>query len=586
MATNAPILTSDQLNALGKQTGFQGGSFSSVGLPSTPQSNLAGLQGNINSSVPNPNGSGNLPTINPNQDTTPPVQQPSSTPPINPSTNTPQNTPTPNAADQYLQSYLKTLTPTETELGYQGQLNDLQNQQKMLSLGETQKELSYNNAPVDLEYATGQKAALRNQYAIQDQTNQVQQQTIQSKLALEQSKRQGAMDVTKATADYYKPFQVSYGGSVYNPSTKSLTATNNPTDNPLISQAIQNGQLTPDMITRYGAGAILQTLQENPTFNFVTGQASKQGQISAATTGAQYTYNPITGLSEQKNPTAANNPPVLGTPSSSGGAYQAGQLTKLLQSQGKTADTATLQSLWQQIGGQGAYANDTAHNSQIYSALNGGGASSGQSPNQTPLPQNQAPSNFPAPDASKGKATYQAQEAFYKDFTSGGLADKINAQNTAVGHLIAAFDLSKQMENWSLQPGNAGKNYLATKEGKAAVDNYNLAHTLSSSELSKAYGNDTGGERSLTAAIGSSNSSPEQLKGFVQTSAELLSSKILSNVQQYKTAYGQDKPLNLNWFISPQNVKALAGVGIIIKQAGNDVGAYKVQPDGSAIKIQ
>lgn len=576
MATNtAPVLTSDQLNAIGKQSGFTGGSFSSVGLPTAPQSNPPPILGQttaLGSGVSNPNGNGNLPINNPNQSTTPPV----STPP--PASNPPINTPPQgNSADAYLQNYLKTLNPTDTEIGLQGQLGELQNQQKMLGIGETQKDLSFSGAPVDLEYATGQKAALANQYAVQNQSNQANQQTVTQKLALEQSKRQGAMDVTKALADYYKPVSLSYGGSIYNPATKSITATNNPTQDPLISTAIQNGQLTPDMITRYGAGAILQTLQNDPTFNFVTGQASKAGQIAAGTSGATYKLNPLTGQYEQPNPSSANNPPVLGIPTSSGGAYQAGQLTKLLQSQGKPTDDASLSALYKQIGGQGNYVNDTAHNSQIYGALNGGGGGS-VSPTTAPSGGGQVPNTLPAP-------TTYAQKSFAQDFTSGGLADTINAQNTAVGHLVAAFDLSKQMENWSLQPANKGKNFLATTEGKAAVDNYNLAHTLSSSELSKAYGNDTSGERSLTAALGSSNSSPDQLKGFVQTSAQLLSSKILSNIQQFKTAYGQSAPLNLNWFISPQNVKSLAGVGIIIKQSGNDVGAYKVQSDGSATKI-
>lgn len=580
----------------------------------TPQTNALQNYSNPNANFFDPGQGGNpLPKASP---TTSPQSNVSSgiNPPITPSSPTqtssssasqtsepiissspnssPTNSPTQtNSADQYLQNYLKTLTPTDTELGYQSNLNDLTNQQKMLSLGQQQGDLNIDTNPIPIEFQTGQKAALARQYGVQNQTNAVNQQTVQAKLALEQSKRQGAMDVTKAMADYYKPVPLSYGGSIYNPATKSITATNNPTNDPLIATAIQNGQLTPDMITRYGAGAILQTLQNNPNFNFVTGQASKSGQIAAATTGAQYTYNPITGLPEQKNPTAANNPPVLGTPNSTGGAYQAGQLTKLLQSQGKTADDATLRGLWTQTGGQGNYVNDTAHNSKIYSAMNGGGSSApvqSSTPTQAPAQstnQNTPPANFPTPDASQGKATYAAQEQFYKDFTSGPLADKINAQNTAIGHLVAAFDLSKQMENWSLQPGNKGKNFLATQEGKAAVDNYKLAHSMSSAELSSAYGQGTGGERDANNAIGNSNGSPEQLKGFVQTSAQLLSSKILSNIQQYKTAYGQDKPLNLNWFISPQNVKSLANVGIIIKQAGNNVGAYKVQADGSAKKI-
>ena len=53
------------------------------------------------------------------------------------------------------------------------------------------------------------------------------------------------------------------------------------------------------------------------------------------------------------------------------GTYQAGQLTQLLQSQGKPTDEASLSALYKQIGGQGTYTNDTTHNSQIYNSLTG-----------------------------------------------------------------------------------------------------------------------------------------------------------------------------------------------------------------------
>ena len=53
------------------------------------------------------------------------------------------------------------------------------------------------------------------------------------------------------------------------------------------------------------------------------------------------------------------------------GGYKAGLLTQLLQSQGMPTDDASLAALYKQIGGQGTYVNDVAHNSQIYAALGG-----------------------------------------------------------------------------------------------------------------------------------------------------------------------------------------------------------------------
>ena len=64
-----------------------------------------------------------------------------------------------------------------------------------------------------------------------------------------------------------------------------------------------------------------------------------------------------------------------------GTTYKPGQLTQLLQSQGKPTDDASLANLYKQVGGQGSYVNDSAHNSQIYSAL------SGQPTNQPSQPE-------------------------------------------------------------------------------------------------------------------------------------------------------------------------------------------------------
>lgn len=187
---------------------------------------------------------------------------------------------------------------------------------------------------------------------------------------------------------------------------------------------------------------------------------------------------------------------------------------------------------------------------------------------------NSAPDTFPNPQN-------KAQVAFQKAFTSGPLANTINAQNTAIGHLVDAYQLGQEMNNFNLTPANKGKNYLSTVEGQAAVQNYTQAHGLSSAELSSAYGQDTGAERDVNNSLANSSASPAQLKGYVDTSVKLLSSKILSNVQQYKTAYGQNAPLNVNWFIAPDRQAQLQQLGYKVHQVGSDIGIYQKQPDGS-----
>lgn len=557
------------------------GSAQTIAKP-TPTNTLAGIQAGITSAQNQANtiqtGVNNLPPASSSPSPTP-ATTPSSTP-------TSSSTPT-TTADTILQAYLSSLKPTNTELGLQSQLNDLQTQQNNLGINEQQGDLNIDTNPIPLEFQTGQKAALGRQYGIQNQTNAVNQQTIGQKLALEQAKRQSGVDVTKALLEANKPISESYGAQLVNPITGQTinqglfgagstggTGVNPVTGlSPTATSADILGYLTQNGVqtTRYNMPGLINAVQNGATAqDIISGKVNVASQTSAGTSGSTYKLNPLTGQYEQPNPATASkiSSPILGTPSSQTGAYQAGQLTKLLQSQGKTADDATLQGLWKQYGTGGTYANDMAHNSAIYNAMQGNSTSTSQSD----------PNNLPSP-------TTYAQKDFNKDFTSGGLSDKINAQNTAIGHLTAAFDLAKQMENWSLQPANKGKNFLATELGKAAVQNYQLAHGMSSAELASAYGQGTGGERDAMSVLGDSNSSPEQLRGFVQTSAQLLSSKILSNIQQYKTAYGQNAQLNLNWFVSPQNVQSLASVGIIIKKVGNEVGAYKVGADGSATKL-
>lgn len=77
-------------------------------------------------------------------------------------------------------------------------------------------------------------------------------------------------------------------------------------DNAAISQAIQEGRLTPDMLTRYGSMAVVNTLRSNPGYNFVTGEAGKDFATSTATqtfitnaNTAQSTLDQIKSISNQ-----------------------------------------------------------------------------------------------------------------------------------------------------------------------------------------------------------------------------------------------------------------------------------------------
>ncbi|MEK7180024.1 MAG: hypothetical protein AAB706_00955, partial [Patescibacteria group bacterium] len=104
--------------------------------------------------------------------------------------------------NQFLQSYLQSLSPTSAETELQGQQGALESQLRNLNQGQGVMNANLEDQPIALPFITGQQAAVEKRYALQrgDVTNQ--QLTIQRKLALEQAKRQSAIDVSKTSLDY------------------------------------------------------------------------------------------------------------------------------------------------------------------------------------------------------------------------------------------------------------------------------------------------------------------------------------------------------------------------------------------------
>lgn len=458
---------------------------------------------------------------------------------------------------------------------------DAQTQLNILQSNATQGQFNVSQQPIAQGFISGQQSAMQTQANIA-------QQPLQLKLALAQAQRQAALDAAKTGLSATMPTNLPYGASLVNPITgatvnggifgSGATGTSGAVGiNP--ATGLQTGASTTDILgylsksginpTRYDMPGLINAVQNGATAqDIISGKVNVAAQTSAGTSGAAYKLNPLTGQYEQPNPSKSN---PISTPALLGGFANVQAVKAFQTAHGLVADGIVGPKTRAAMSATGMTVPPNSSSNSSSGGSSAGSASGGQTSSNTPA-------TLPTP-------TTYAQKAFATDFTSGGLSDKINAQNTAVGHLTAAYDLAQKMQNWSLQPGNAGKNWLATTEGKAAVDNYKLAHQFSSSEADAAYGIGSAGERDVTSALGSANSSPEQLKGFVQTSGALLSSKILSNIQQYKTAYGANAPINLDWFIAPQNRAQLSQIGIQIHQDGNSVGAYQQQADGSYKQI-
>jgi hypothetical protein len=136
------------------------------------------------------------------------------TPTYSPPNNTPGT-----SSDELLKQYLSNLAPTADETKYQGELANL----------EASRKLSFQNLegqPIATSFITGQEAAVGK--ALDNS-----KQTLTQQLALAQSKRQSAMDVSKAALDYTTNSAGKYttapaGSTIYN-TTTGTTGASTPT---------------------------------------------------------------------------------------------------------------------------------------------------------------------------------------------------------------------------------------------------------------------------------------------------------------------------------------------------------------------
>lgn len=420
-----------------------------------------------------------------------------------------------NAIDNYrsaMGTYLSSLTATPEEKNARTYLNKLlgnaqQDQEKALNSGET------------LGFATGEagRVGRQNQYAIDSATRGLDaltgyraQDTTAAKARLDFE--QGLFDLQN------KPISLPYGGSLYYPGSGTPGTgttvggfTSNVATNNTVAKAMQEGRLDPTLLTRYGLPFVLQTLQQNPDFNFNQSHTTYARGIADST---HLTFNPLTGA------------PV--TYQSKGGAPSG--------SAAPNGGGSALPSQPGALGGGSSISSATAtpSASNIYST--------------TPLP----------PPTNKVQLKYQ------QDLTSGDVGKQVNSLNTAVGHLFDANSYFNELNNGAVQKGNSIKNFISTQAGQAAAGKYGQAQDLLSTEIANAYGAGALGDREAQKHYGSAIDSPEQHKAYVGVVSTFLSSKIAANVQSYRNAMGKD-PSSLDVFISPVNQVKLSSMGLNVK---------------------
>jgi hypothetical protein len=217
-------------------------------------------------------------------------------------------------------------------------------------------------------------------------------------------------------------------------------------------------------------------------------------------------------------------------------------------------------------------ANGVFH-TYVRKSPNLGASTQGVSSGQTPTPSNPNTSvgtysGLPAVKVNQTSVDNNLVDpktktgvAFSENWNKGAIGTQKNALNTAIGHIFEANNLFPLLNN----SNNIITNYLGnTKDsvlGKSAPTNFVNAASKASNELTAAYGGDTGTERALAQKAVGVSSSPDQWKGYVKTSTELMASKLASFADQYKGAFGVLPP-SLDSLILPLNQIKLAHTGV------------------------
>jgi hypothetical protein len=164
-------------------------------------------------------------------------------------------------------------------------------------------------------------------------------------------------------------------------------------------------------------------------------------------------------------------------------------------------------------------------------------------------------------DPTYSAADSQTRVATRKKWTSGKGADNITAANTALGHLGALWEASKDLHNRSVPAWNAVANTFETATGDPRVKRFTLARDAVANELMKVF-RGTGGSLAEIEDWKnniSSADSPEQLQAVIQQGIGLLNSRLEAMGQQYNQGMGHDSdPLT---FLSPHALEVFNHLG-------------------------
>jgi len=178
-------------------------------------------------------------------------------------------------------------------------------------------------------------------------------------------------------------------------------------------------------------------------------------------------------------------------------------------------------------------------------------------------------------DPSYDDKQYATRSAVLKNFTSGKYSTNINALNTGVGHLVDLTTNFAKLHNGSITPINYVENAVVSAFGSGNVVSASTNIHASTGELASVF--KTGGATDTEIKnLGSinTNSSPAQAKEFIQTSIQLLASRLNALQDTYTSGMGKQPA---STFLSPTNINQLS----TLKNQGYTVdipGVYYTDP--------
>jgi len=152
-------------------------------------------------------------------------------------------------------------------------------------------------------------------------------------------------------------------------------------------------------------------------------------------------------------------------------------------------------------------------------------------------------------DPTFDQSQYANRQALIKNFQSGTYSKNVNSLNTAIGHLTDLSSNFDKLSNSGFTPYNALKNKVESAFGAGGITSAGTNISAVMGELASTF-KGTGATDQEIKNLGTVdvNSSPEQIKSFIETATQLLSSRLDALNQTYESGMGK---ANDKGFLSP-----------------------------------